>query len=271
MFAIMMDSWLNTEVFESSLQTLERSLGMPPDEMLPDLLSIYPLCPEHTRKIIDAFLSRAGLVDPTGALQREVISWAKHRGRSTSRAVLRRRVNHFLARWRESWECNARMVAEELRQERLQAQVRADMLRALARHEASVLHLDGEDITLQLADHPSEQLTSPTTIDVLNYFVEMSEPAPEGWQKKQKSRKQATKLYRNWRRQNKDLISPERGGPALRGHVPLSAGLHQPTTLVTHAEEGLSPLPWPTGTLQVRLRVAGKFYHRLGKGDEGDD
>ena len=130
MFAIMMDSWLNTEVFESSLQTLERSLGMPPDEMLPDLLSIYPMCPEHTRKIIDAFLSRAGLVDPTGALQHEVISWAKHRGRSTSRAVLRRRVNHFLARWRESWECNARMVAEELRQERLQAQVRADMLRA---------------------------------------------------------------------------------------------------------------------------------------------
>ena len=274
MLDIMMENTSDSEVFQSALETLEGSLKMSSDELIPHLLAVYPLCPETTRGVIDAYLSRVGLIDPTGVLRRELISWVTSRGRSVSK-TLRRKANHFLAQWRDSWECNARLVAEELRQDRLQAQVRADMVRALVRHEPSVVQLDDEDITLQLADHPSEHFAkSSTAIDVLNYFVEMSEPlTPGDWSEKQEPGKlPATKWYRKWRRHNKDLVCPERVGSALRGHPPPSAGLHQPTTLVTHVEGGLAPLPWPTGTLNVRLRVAAKFfYHGLGHGSDGDD
>ena len=180
----------------------------------------------------------------------------------------------FWRKWRKSWERNAQLVAQELRRERLQAQVRADMVRALARHEPSVVHFDGEDITLQLTDHPNEDFAkSASTIDVLNYFVEMSEPTiPRSWSANQGPHKPpATSWYRNWRRHNKDLVCPERACLALRDYPPLSAGLHQPTALVTHAEEGLAPLPWPAGTLTIQLRVARKFFHHeLGHGSKGD-
>ncbi|XP_043215324.1 uncharacterized protein LOC122378383 [Amphibalanus amphitrite] len=245
------------------------------DVVMASILTLLTLERLDVRDCIETLLERLGLVDPHKVVLREALSWAprgKHRNRETCLKEINRKALSFVSNWMQAFEAHTKLIAEEVNKRKMDAVVKYNIIKILKNYEPLAIEETDEGINVNLREpSSSSRLKNPEVIEVLNYFVEMTDDEDELGQARGESGRFAGRLEVSdpleWRRNNKDILVPPSPSPVavVQGNRSLASGVLRPTALVTHWQgvPGLAPGPWPTVTVGIRLRIADKYYRGL--------